>query len=67
MLEIDNIKVEDCERQPCEVYTRCMGYYRPVSQFNIGKKSEFKERKLFEESCIKPSLKTLKGEAKDEV
>ena len=33
----------------CEIYTRVMGYFRPVSQFNIGKKSEHKERVHFEE------------------
>ena len=35
------------ERQVCEVWTRVMGYYRPVSEFNIGKKSEHKERIFF--------------------
>lgn len=40
------------ERQECEVYTRCMGYFRPVSQYNKGKKSEFKERKWFTEEKI---------------
>ena len=34
-------------RTRCEVWTRVMGYYRPVSQFNIGKKSEFRERAYF--------------------
>ena len=29
---------------PCEIYTRCVGYFRPVSQFNPGKKSEYNER-----------------------
>jgi ribonucleoside-triphosphate reductase len=33
--------------QPCEVYSRVMGYYRPIKQFNEGKKQEFKERKTF--------------------
>jgi len=33
--------------QPCEVYTRVVGYLRPVSQFNLGKQQEFKERKEF--------------------
>lgn len=37
------------KRQRCEVYTRCMGYFRPVSQFNIGKKAEHYSRKHFEE------------------
>jgi len=34
-------------KQPCEVYSRIVGYLRPVSQYNIGKKQEFKERKEF--------------------
>lgn len=34
-------------KQPCEVYTRVVGYLRPVSQFNTGKQQEFKERKNF--------------------
>ncbi|MGE3279135.1 MAG: ribonucleoside triphosphate reductase [Candidatus Altimarinota bacterium] len=33
----------------CEVWTRVMGYHRPVSQFNIGKKSEHFERTHFQE------------------
>jgi ribonucleoside-triphosphate reductase len=36
-------------RQPCEIWTRVMGYYRPVSQFNRGKQSEFGEREFFVE------------------
>jgi len=30
-----------------EIYSRIVGYLRPVTQWNIGKKSEFQERKLF--------------------
>ncbi len=33
--------------QPCEVYSRIVGYIRPVQQWNTGKKQEFKERKEF--------------------
>jgi len=33
--------------QPCEVYSRIVGYLRPVSQWNLGKREEFKERKEF--------------------
>lgn len=29
---------------PCEIYSRITGFYRPVSEFNLGKKEEFKER-----------------------
>lgn len=30
---------------PCEIYSRIVGYYRPVQNWNIGKKQEFKERR----------------------
>jgi len=33
--------------QPCEVYTRVVGYLRPVKQWNIGKQEEYKDRKEF--------------------
>jgi anaerobic ribonucleoside-triphosphate reductase len=32
---------------PCEIFTRCVGYFRPVDQFNPGKKAEFAERKNY--------------------
>lgn len=35
------------ERQECEVWTRVMGYHRPVSAFNAGKASEHAERRHF--------------------
>ena len=38
------------ESQRCEVWTRVMGYHRPVSSFNIGKQGEFAERVCFAES-----------------
>lgn len=43
------IELKDEERQVCEVWTRVMGYHRPVSEFNRGKKSEFYSRKCFTE------------------
>jgi len=33
--------------QPCEVYSRIVGYLRPVQQWNKGKQQEFKDRKEF--------------------
>lgn len=33
--------------QTCEVYSRIVGYLRPVQQWNKGKKQEFEERKEF--------------------
>ncbi len=38
--------------QECEVWTRVMGYHRPVSQYNKGKKSEYKERVCFKEQVV---------------
>lgn len=43
------VGLEDSERQPCEVWTRVMGYHRPVASFNIGKKGEHYERRFFQE------------------
>lgn len=48
------VRLEDHERQRCEVWTRVMGYHRPVASFNTGKQGEFAERKHFEERCLKP-------------
>ena len=31
----------------CEVYSRVVGYIRPVNQWNEGKRTEFKNRKTF--------------------
>lgn len=33
--------------QPCEVYSRIVGYLRPVQQWNKGKQEEFRQRKEF--------------------
>ena len=43
---------KEISRTPCEVYTRVMGYIRPVSNYNQGKKSEFYGRKYFEENLV---------------
>ncbi len=41
----------NARRTRCEVWTRVMGYHRPVSHFNIGKKAEHYSRKHFVE-CV---------------
>jgi hypothetical protein len=53
---LDQIVLTDEERQPCEVWTRVMGYHRPVSSFNVGKKGEHQERRFFQESRCKARL-----------
>ena len=37
-----NIKV------PCEVYSRIVGYLRPISDWNVGKRQEFSERHTYD-------------------
>lgn len=46
MVATENVQLADENRQVCEVWTRVMGYFRPVSQFNAGKKSEYSDRIL---------------------
>jgi hypothetical protein len=41
------VTLRDDERQRCEIWTRVMGYHRPVTSFNIGKQGEFRERVWF--------------------
>ena len=45
-------KLKD-KRTRCIVYSRVMGYHRPVESFNIGKKGEHKERVMFVEANCK--------------
>ena len=41
---------EEGKRTKCLVYTRVMGYHRPVESFNTGKKGEHKQRLHFDEA-----------------
>ena len=50
----ETITLTDEERQRCEVWTRVMGYHRPVASFNIGKKGEHFERRFFTEERARP-------------
>ena len=57
------MELRDEERQPVECWTRVMGYFRPMSQFNDGKQSEFNERKWFTEELAMKQLKEKDNEA----
>lgn len=48
----------------CEVWTRVMGYHRPVSSFNIGKKGEFEERRFFTEGAAERHEKLRVSDAR---
>ena len=39
---------KDVKRVPCEVYSRIVGYLRPVQDWNEGKQQEFAERKAYQ-------------------
>lgn len=49
---LEALEAWEKERQPTEVWTRVMGYYRPINHFNPGKQAEFEERVPFEEMKI---------------
>ena len=49
-VNLHDIELDDAERQPCEVWTRVMGYHRPVASFNTGKRGEYAERRFYRES-----------------
>ncbi len=45
------------KEQECTVYSRIVGYLRPVDQWNDGKRAEFSDRKLFDAKQDKFDLK----------
>lgn len=49
-IEVSEIALLDSERTRCEIWTRVMGYHRPVSEFNPGKQAEYGERRQFVET-----------------
>ena len=49
---IDHLVCHDCEESllklvDCEVYSRVVGYLRPVSGWNKGKQAEYMNRKTY--------------------
>lgn len=52
-------------RTKTSVWSRSMGYIRPIDNFNIGKRAEFEERNTFKENIIFRTInKLLKKESK---
>ena len=55
--KIKDVELVECKwtdwktyfRTPCQIFSRCMWYIRPVENYNIGKKAEFYSRKAFTE------------------
>lgn len=56
----DNVKEDisrPVKRVPCEVYSRIVGYLRPVQDWNRGKQQEFAERRMY--AVQEPGLGSL--------
>ncbi len=49
MSDSNSASDHNSNRTKCEIWTRVMGYHRPVSHFNIGKKAEHYSREHFQE------------------
>ena len=45
---MEGMEKVQAQRQPCEVYSRVVGYIRPVGQWNPGKQSEYEDRTPFQ-------------------
>lgn len=41
-------ELKSVQGTPCEVYSRVVGFFRPVKDWNKGKQEEYKERMLFD-------------------
>ena len=50
---------------PCEIYSRTVGYFRPVSQWNRGKQSEFWDRKYLKIGDPKGTRFEKEGDVND--
>ena len=44
--ELEN-KLKNVKGTKCEVYSRIVGYFRPVKDWNVGKHEEYKERETY--------------------
>lgn len=48
----DGTVIPEAERERAEVYSRVVGYLRPVEQWNAGKQAEFRDRTAFLPSAV---------------
>lgn len=58
--------VPDESRRRCEVFSRIVGYLRPVDQWNKGKKAEFKDRQTFDVQIKEAKAATARASEKRE-
>jgi ribonucleoside-triphosphate reductase len=53
-----NMEQEICGLE-CQVYSRVVGYFRPVQMWNVGKREEFKDRLEFDQKKLDKELKDM--------
>lgn len=58
-MNMEKENLPEAQRTRCEVWTRVMGYHRPVANWNAGKQAEHRERRYFSERKVEPSLCVL--------
>ena len=51
------MKLNEKERTRCEIWSRCMGYHRPVTSWNPGKQQEHADRAHFTEAKAMQEIK----------
>lgn len=52
MTKEEKLRLLAHKRTRCIVYTRVMGYHRPIESFNIGKIGEHRQRKKFSNTYL---------------
>jgi hypothetical protein len=59
LLEIERLEAElaGAKGTECEVYSRIVGYFRPVKQWNSGKQEEYGERETFDVAVPETSVR----------
>ena len=59
LLEIEKLEANlaGVKGTECEVYSRIVGYFRPVKQWNNGKQEEYSEREAFEIAAPAPVVR----------
>lgn len=57
----EGVTLSDDERQRVEVWTRVMGYHRPVASFNKGKRQEFEDRTPFFHPAYQDRIHPTRG------
>ena len=50
-LKKEQSKTSETKRTKCEVWSRAVGYLRPVEQWHSGKQAEFADRKTYDKQC----------------